>query len=249
MSDYLGNLIARTVSPAAAVRPQLPSLFEPAPATRQVKREPEFELQSFVEQPLVKESSEKAAPMASSIVAVGQSVLHDPKQIVPDISPAREVLEASDKSDVAVRPRIFSRAAPSFRDEKQSSLIRRKSDVIDSPPRHVVESASCKISARDETQSREPSVASTALAVPELRKHELLNQPGIQPVVQKVQSLTQTAPVLPAVTTAPPTINVTIGRVEVRAVPPPVQQRAKPKQATVLSLDAYLRQRANGDRR
>jgi hypothetical protein len=53
------------------------------------------------------------------------------------------------------------------------------------------------------------------------------------------------APLSPAATT-PPTINVTIGRVEVRAVPPPAQQRAKPKPASVLSLEDYLRQRAKG---
>jgi len=41
-------------------------------------------------------------------------------------------------------------------------------------------------------------------------------------------------------------INVTIGRVEIRAVSPPAQQRAKPKPATVLSLEDYLRQRAKG---
>jgi hypothetical protein len=44
----------------------------------------------------------------------------------------------------------------------------------------------------------------------------------------------------------PSAINVTIGRVEVRVVPPPAQQRAKPKQASVLSLEDYLRQRAKG---
>jgi hypothetical protein len=34
--------------------------------------------------------------------------------------------------------------------------------------------------------------------------------------------------------------------VEVRAVLPPAQQRAKPKPASVLSLEEYLRQRAKG---
>jgi hypothetical protein len=44
----------------------------------------------------------------------------------------------------------------------------------------------------------------------------------------------------------PPTINVTIGRIEVRAVQPTARQQAKPKPATVLSLEDYLRQRAKG---
>ena len=46
-----------------------------------------------------------------------------------------------------------------------------------------------------------------------------------------------------------PTIHITIGRVEVRAVPPPVREKARPKPQPGLSLEEYLRQRANGGRR
>jgi hypothetical protein len=81
--------------------------------------------------------------------------------------------------------------------------------------------------------------------VPELRKHELLKWSGVQPIVPTVRSSPPIAPLSPAAATVPPTINVTIGRVEIRAVPP-AQQRAKPKPATVLSLEDYLRQRAKG---
>jgi hypothetical protein len=49
---------------------------------------------------------------------------------------------------------------------------------------------------------------------------------------------------------AEPAINVTIGRVEIRATSaPPASQRPAPKSAKVLSLESYLRQRAKGDRR
>jgi hypothetical protein len=47
----------------------------------------------------------------------------------------------------------------------------------------------------------------------------------------------------------PPAINVTIGRVEVRAVTPPIRERPRPKTPATMSLDDYLRRRANGDRR
>ena len=47
MSDYLGNLITRTVSQAAVVRPQLPSLFEPSVASGQIRSELEFEQEAF----------------------------------------------------------------------------------------------------------------------------------------------------------------------------------------------------------
>ena len=73
-----------------------------------------------------------------------------------------------------------------------------------------------------------------------------LSGQGFNAVVPTIRSLPPIAPLPPAAATAAPTINVTIGRVEIRAVPPPAQQRAKPKPATVLSLEDYLRQRAKG---
>ena len=42
-----------------------------------------------------------------------------------------------------------------------------------------------------------------------------------------------------------PTIHVTIGRIEVRATPPPAQHAKKPNSAPpVMTLDDYLRQRS-----
>jgi len=48
----------------------------------------------------------------------------------------------------------------------------------------------------------------------------------------------------------PPSITITIGRIEVRATPPP-PARSQPARASapITSLDEYLRQRAGGDRR
>src|SRR5437899_9096689 len=90
MSDYLGNLITRTVSPAVAVCPQLPSLFEPAPATRETVSWPEFEQESFVEQLPVTRPSEKLAPMPLSIPTPRQSIFRESEQTVPEISHPRK---------------------------------------------------------------------------------------------------------------------------------------------------------------
>lgn len=280
MNDYIGNLIARTVSPAAAVRPQLPSLFEPAPAAREAKSEPEFEHENFVEQPPVTRPSEKLAPTRLSIPTPRRSVLREPEQTVPDISRARKILETSQESEPArpatsirhqstsrepsriffprgdgrsspepeapVQPRIFRRAAPTPSEDKPSNSTQRRSDAIKSPLRDVIASASHEVGAREEIRPSQSSVAPKPVVVPELRKHELLKWSGVQPVVPTIRPLPPIAPLPPAAATAPPTINVTIGRVEIRAVPPPAQQRPKPKPPTVLSLDDYLRQRASG---
>ena len=266
MSDYLGNLL------------------EPAPATREGKREPEFEQENFVEQPPVAQPSEKLAPMPLSIPAPRQSVFREPEQSVPEISRLRRILETSQESEptppptsigrqstprepsrifsrredgkpspepeAPVPPRIFRRAAPTLREDKPSNSIRRRSDVIKSPLRNVIPSASHEVSAREERRPSQPSVASKPVVVPELRKHELLKWSGVQPIVPTVRSLPPIAPLPPTAATAPPTINVTIGRVEIRATSsasPP--QRARVKSANVLSLEDYLRQRASGGSR
>jgi hypothetical protein len=248
MSDYLGNLTARTVSPAVAVRPQLPSLFEPAPATREAKRGPEFEKESFVDQLPVTQPSEKLAPMPLSIPTPHQSVFREPEQTVPEISRARKILETSQESEPAVQPRIFRRAAPTLREDKPSNSTRRRSDVIKSPLREVLASvsASPEVRAREEVGPSAPAVPSKPVVVREPRERDLPARPGVQAIVPTIRSLPPIAPLSPAAAIAPPTINVTIGRVEIRAVPPPAQQRAKPKPATVLSLEDYLRQRAKG---
>jgi len=138
--------------------------------------------------------------------------------------------------------------APTPRENKPSNSTRHTLDVIKSPLRDVLASASesYEVSSVQEARPSQPAVALKPVVVPELREHELLNWSGIQPVVPSVRSLPPIAPLPPAAATAPPTINVTIGRVEIRAVPPLAQQRAKPKPATVLSLEDYLRQRAKG---
>jgi len=255
MSDYLGNLIARTVSPAVAVRPQLPSIFEPAPATRETVSWPEFEQESFVEQPPVTGPPEKLAPVPLSIPTSRQSLLGEPRQTVPDISPAKEILKATQEPErvpratstsESVEPRIFPRADPTLREAEPSDSAGRRSDIIKSPLLDAVASASHAVNAREETGRLQPAVALKPLVMPEPPERELPARSDVQAIVPTIRPSPPIAPLPPATATAAPTVNVTIGRVEVRAVPPPAQQRAKPKPAMVLSLEDYLRQRAKG---
>jgi hypothetical protein len=280
MSDYLGNLITRTVSPGVTVRPLLPSLFEPVPVACETKSQPEFEQQNFVEQPPATEPSEELAPTPLSIPTLRQSVLREPQETVPEISPAKRILKASQESEpvppatsilcqstpqepsrifsprgdgkaspepeAPVQSRIFRRAAPTLRDDKLSDSTRRRSDIIKSPLLDVAASASHEVSAREETGRSQPAVALKPVIAQEPRESELPGRLGLQAIVPTIRSFPPIAPLLPAAGTATPTINITIGRVEVRAVAPPAQQRAKPKPATVLSLEDYLRQRAKG---
>jgi hypothetical protein len=276
MSDYLGHLIARSVSPAIAVGPQLPSLFEPAPGTREGKSGLGFEQESFVGQPPVTQRSEKLAPTTLSTSAPGQSALREPEQTVPKSSRPRRILEGSQESEpvrppapilpestpqersrifsgkedarptpergAPVQPRILSRAASTPRRDKPLDSMGRRSEGIKSPRRDVI--ASHEANAQEEIRPSQRS-ASKPVVVPESREHKIVKRSGVDAIVPAVRSLPPIAPLSPAATIRP-TINVTIGRVEVRAVPQPAQQRAKPKPASVLSLEDYLRQRAKG---
>ena len=56
-------------------------------------------------------------------------------------------------------------------------------------------------------------------------------------------------PLQPKNSSGATSINVTIGRVEVRAVPPPTRRHDKPKAAAGLTLEDYLRRRSKGDPR
>jgi len=79
MSDYLGNLVTRTISQATVVRPQLPSLFEPSIASGQVRSELEFEQEAFSESSLATQRTEAAAPNPPSNPTPRQSSLGEPE--------------------------------------------------------------------------------------------------------------------------------------------------------------------------
>jgi hypothetical protein len=81
---------------------------------------------------------------------------------------------------------------------------------------------------------------------------------AVEPVVRVVQAASlRPAPGTlraeqgagPATPELPPTIQVTIGRIEVRATPAPAAPPASRRAAPIMSLDEYLRQRSQGGRR
>jgi hypothetical protein len=242
MSDYLGNLIARTVSAGAAVRPRLPSLFEPVPAAGEAKSAPEFEQENFVERPPERPPvipfSETFAPIPLPIPTSRQSVLREPEQTVTEISPAKKILKAGKESEPvaqpaliheAVQPGIFSGAAPIVTGDDPLNPIRSKSDATKSPLRGAIMSVSHEATARQGPGPSQPPVA-------------------LGPVIATIRSSPPIAPLPLVPTKAPPTINVTIGRVEVRAVMPHVTvPKPASRSAPKLSLEEYLKQR-NGSR-
>ncbi len=253
MSDYLGHLVARTVSPDAVVRPQLPSLFEPPLVGQQTKSELSFEQETFSEQPSTPPHSQRHSQASPEQPAPLHSELHKPEALAPQISRAKRSVQANEASDpvreesvpdsIVNRPKkkpVSNRAEISLEPVppklRKNDLREQRLEIDPHKTRGEEEKTFIPQIQSPSFQPKSGSLLTSASTVKRDRP--------VQPVVPSVRAL---RPVQPARMPAPePTINVTIGRVEIRAASPPPPQRARAKSANVLSLEDYLRQRANG---
>jgi hypothetical protein len=283
MSDYLGNLVTRTISQATVVRPQLPSIFEPSIASGQVRSELELAQEAFSEPTPITHRTETAALNPRSVLTPRQSVLGEPEPtpitstektamptppsiLMPSQSVVRELepitLQASRPKKVrhaTEEPEPSSenavRGPPSKRRKPKSVPVQVEANVAPVAPelrKNDSRAGQRQSSSRRARASEAPTSVSQLSTSDSSQKSPNLVRPAataqkarvVGAVIPAIRSLPQ-FPRTPAPASAP-TINVTIGRVEIRAtspVPPP--QRARPKSANVLSLEDYLRQRAS----
>lgn len=94
----------------------------------------------------------------------------------------------------------------------------------------------------DPQQNRESQRSPVPLADTAPNSEPMAGQPRLVPRIEPAITVPkQVIPAPPA-----PTIEVTIGRIEVRATPPASNPKKQPAQPLVMSLDEYLRQRVNG---
>lgn len=147
----------------------------------------------------------------------------------------REVLSKRESSPV-LEPMFPPPIAPAM-EEPHTEIVMGSPEFEIVPPK----------TGREERSDTKPVSSSTETS---------LNQPStmliaVQPQItafEESPKQRQFMPVEPP--EAAPTIHVTIGRVEVRATPPPSPpQKEKRSRAPVMSLDEYLRQRSQGSGR
>ena len=112
MSDYLGNLVTRTLSEAAAVQPQLPSLFEPSVASGRIKSELEFEQETFSAGPPITQRAEPTASNPSSILTPLQSSLGEPEPM--PVTRAAKTPTSSEPSILAVSQPVSGEPQPTL---------------------------------------------------------------------------------------------------------------------------------------
>ena len=296
MSDFLGNLIARSLAPAVAIRPRPVSRFEPAAGVEALSADLAPEAQLAEETvPLAKRQARlppasvtgpvlehtgvdrlsadaRARPVPPAIdqsSAGVEQALRDPTSaplaaptsaVAP--TPAPAVLPAGSpiaplaaSQDVSTRARQIhvERLIVPERDAIKAPLVVHPAPT---PPDHLLvrpvvpPAATSPLGPLVLEQHMPPAAPCEPEAQPQPVSH---SEPGlmIRPAAtaQPAATLVPIAPASRASDAPGSTIQVTIGRIEVRAAPPARAPQSARSAPAVMSLDEYLRQRGQGGNR
>jgi len=253
MSDFLGNLVERSLSPTSTVRPQVFSIFGPPVMNGGafLRRDESPEL-GAVEQhdqesrdrlPQLRPHSHTttSAPATQFVAPLPNARLTSPESTeLSSASPqTRTRIDLPERSTAPSRARCAI-AEWTKEDEGDAAPLRPQLPAKNTPSL----SSANKPVPYDSTKDRPHQVSARTIMEVVGAERELIQVGKIRAVQLRVPSPRLLAPAhQPKNAPDPPSVNVTIGRIEIRAVPPPTQQRARPKPTTVLSLEEYLRQR------
>ena len=300
MSNYLQNLIARSLNQVEVVRPRLASRFEPlspnlpaafgevqAPETldseplqgdarstgRAQEEQKDRQLKKEWQSPIRNQPSEK---IETPVWRGNQQSVPFQQQMDFQPSEPREIEKARQESDSSKRQ--FSNFNESgMQPRRQRTEEARPEDAL-SPGRALMEKEQETMSRQSLQPASKSSVPSSLQNAPEqirrpinkqTAKQEMsesnlaelpdareANKIGLQPRIalrlesQKASGNLTPVPHLPTAQQSDiqiaPTINVSIGRIEVRATTPAAQPRKQPSGAQTMSLDEYLQKRNRG---
>jgi hypothetical protein len=272
MNDYLDNLIVRTLQPALAVQPRLPSLFEPssvaagnavnASSSNEIISEDQTSARPATEAyqptPLIEPPAQHSEPVkfeASSRTTTPRTIEADTVEKL-DLSrksisrrdefttPAAQVLTPAPLLTTTPEARSIHNLAT-----KMAPPSGLKSDTNSSAGEHEVDKlseTSLKIDDRWPADSLSPlkgdiveTTVMRSLASRVVRSAARRDEARLFPTHDQVAPFRAPEP--------PPTISVTIGRVDVRAVfPQPQAQRPRRAHPAPMSLDQYLKQQNEG---
>jgi hypothetical protein len=268
MTDYLEHLAARALGQADLVRPRLPGLFEPLDPSEAAATEP-FRAQE-IERPSGRaapvdarpepEKSVRRSPKSASPTAAGQrppmadpgraSIASSTSSARPSIEPQRDgppaetaappresPLPAVSATEVeplptrqAATPRAGSAASsdpggpPSWPGPRPPAIPREPPTVAASPRGTV--GGPPRSAPQSPIELPSPPVRPQPAQAPPKRSEPVRGERDAS------------SPAAPA-----PTIRVTIGRVDVRALLQPAPRTAAPRRGSAVALDEYLKQR------
>ncbi len=282
MSDYLGNLAARSLDPAGiALRPRLASRFEP------IAPSPSLAVERWAEEPPTLETAaEEIDSPARPVRAARPRIVSSETVVEEEPAPVRRRRPRRNLEEVAQEP-LSETARP------------RDVRLAVSAPATATAVSPLGLPARRSVSPFEPSppgplsrgergnAIPTGFAHPDRLQLVTVREPALRQDAPELSPLSPRAPretgsgskgskaippapptrvvLEPRLTLAPPapppvfpaspraseapapTIQVTIGRIEVRATPPPAEaSRPRPAANSTLSLEEYLRRRSQG---
>lgn len=244
MSDYLGHLVERSFAPVPAVRPNTPSRFESAPATSPADKPTEADLtiDSKITPPRPRDG-ESTENNASRISEAARETNHNAQRQFAGQSFIRAQEKTAAEKSAPVPP--FS-PIPSL--SQNSALAPRQTEN----PNHSVatpRTIQAFDSAAAFTRGINPEPGFSLEIRPNIATtKETLRPDGSRPVspVGRKENGQSAAGEISAPSS---TIHVTIGRVEIKATPPPpAPARTIRQKNPALSLESYLQRRSNGGR-
>jgi hypothetical protein len=252
MSDFLAHLVARATAPGPAIRPRLPALFEPsvAPAAQASAAPAPESLDVDAALPAPRDRRRQSEGV--------QYVEHD------DSRADREPRTIA-RGDEGTRrpPSVYGFELPPNDQEREPAAPAQMSGAIQNPQPIVVDHT---------IRVDRPTVVERRVQVEETRRIETVERreqtvdrarPPAQrsaaaPMRSREASSIRPAPGTPSPVPQPaaqplgadsaPTVEITIGRVEIRAVQPPAPTRrpAAERRGPSLSLEDYLKERNRG---
>ena len=236
MSNFLNNLVARTLNLAPVVQPRIASRFEPvSPVEQSVEVEAPPPAEPHVVTKIVEPGTTEQAPV---VVAPPPQIEHE--RVINTIrnthvESRHEVVQVPVPVVEKIHERVHTETRMHTEKNTDSRLEIRENRIIEPAP-----------------APKAPDPFHPRLDLPEpatVTREVPVTTP--QPIVTRVVEPTP-APrlqILPAPQPEPAeTINVTIGRIDVRAVFSSQAPKAPVRASSTSSLDDYLKQRSEGRR-
>jgi hypothetical protein len=249
VTDFLTNLVARAAASDAGLRPRPVSRFEPQPVAGE-----EGELRVGATPRLVNEPADDAGaaeprpptrrrrrPARVPPPRVGEPELEPEPGEVPRARRRRP--PAPDRPPRAEEPpRAVAPPRPSPREPRRERDVARSEPPTGRAQRRRASSRRQAAEPVPEAPRARTVMVERVRIVP---RDELVPSPARQPALRPAVLQAATPAATPAAEPAPD-VHVTIGRIEVRAVPAPPAPAAVERRPPVMTLEEYLRRRAGG---
>jgi hypothetical protein len=271
MSDYLGNLVSRFLLPDGSVRPRVPSLFEPTPAGEAVPAEepsPPSLSSSSVQEPPLPLHAGPVNPISSSSVATLPASGLPPPGGEP-IRPPQPDLPGGPASPPPLRNVV---RPPRGAEEDRRTMRAEGGIPLEAPARPEHEAAGApdaRIALKAEVPPEPPPIPNGPPSpdretVVGLVLQEFPRLLAPQPILRSDRPFTGmgaiSSPERPARRqgadpfSSPPSqperpVQVTIGRVEIRAALSSPARPPRPSRSPAMTLEEYLRRRSGAEPR